>query len=278
MTMSTVTDTMTLTSPDGTDVKALAEGSGPTILIVHGGLDDGSSWEKVAARLTPRFRVVRVVRRQYRVDLPPLSPYSMDAEVDTVLTVAGSIPGPMVIVGHSSGGVVALETIAAAPARLTDGPEKFAGAVLYEPPVVTGPPDPGDDRLKRAQAMMDAGKPGRAMQIFISEIVGMPAPAAVAMRTAVAANSRLRALAPRQLTDMDGLSVRLDAYASIGIPVLLLGGDQSPAHLGEKLDVLAATLPNTDKVIMAGRDHGANQRAPEDLAARIAVFADQILR
>jgi pimeloyl-ACP methyl ester carboxylesterase len=278
MTMSTVTDAMTLTSPDGTEVKALAEGSGPTILIVHGGLDDGSSWQKVAAQLSPRFRVVRVVRRQYRVDLPPLSPYSMDAEVDTVLTVADAIPGPMVIVGHSSGGVVALEALAAAPARLAGGPEKFSGSVLYEPPIVTGPADPGNDSLKRAQAAMDAGKAGRAMQIFLQEIVGMPAPAAMAMRAVVGANSRLRALAPRQLTDINGLPVRLDAYASIGVPVLLLGGDQSPAQLGEKLDVLAATLPSAEKVIMAGRDHGANQRAPEDLAARIAVFADKILR
>ena len=39
------------------------------------------------------------------------------------------------LAGHSSGAVVALEALAAEPGV-------FAGAVLYEPPVATGPPDP----------------------------------------------------------------------------------------------------------------------------------------
>jgi pimeloyl-ACP methyl ester carboxylesterase len=120
-------------SADGTDVRAWDEGRGPVILIIHPGNDDGTSWRKVAARLSGRFRVVRIVRRQYRLDLPAPCPYSMAREVEDVLALAEVIGEPMVVVGHSSGGVVALEVLAAEPSA-------FAGAVLFEPPVAIGPP------------------------------------------------------------------------------------------------------------------------------------------
>src|ERR1700727_2844750 len=130
---------ITLTTADGTDVRAFDEGHGPVILVVHPGFDDGKSWGKVAARLSGRFRVVRIVRRQYRLDRPAPVPYSIAREAGDVLALAADIGEPMVIVGHSSGGVVALEALAAAPAAV------FAGAVLFEPPVAIGPPPGGEE-------------------------------------------------------------------------------------------------------------------------------------
>src|SRR5262245_11075602 len=121
---------ITTTAKDGTEVRAVDQGRGPAILIVHPGFDDGSSWHRVAARLADRFRVVRLHRRQYRLDLPG-GPCAIDQEVDDVLALAGLIGEPVLVVGHSSGAVVALEALAASDA--------FAGAVLYEPPVHTSP-------------------------------------------------------------------------------------------------------------------------------------------
>ena len=182
-------------SADGTGVRAFDEGSGPVIVVVHPGLDDGRSWGKVAARLSGRFRVVRIVRRHYRLDLPVPAAYSIAAEVDDVLALAKAIGEPMVIVGHSSGGVVALEVLAASPGT-------FAGA----------------------------GKPVQAMRIFSRDVVGMPAFAAWLVRPVVAVTPKMRALAPRQLTDLDGVGLRLASYARITIPVVLLGGERSPAQ------------------------------------------------
>ena len=145
---------ITLTTADGTDVRAFDEGHGPVILVVHPGFDDGKSWRKVAARLSGRFRVVRIVRRQYRLDRPAPVPYSIAREAEDVLALAADIGEPMVIVGHSSGGVVALEALAAAPAAV------FAGAVLFEPPVAIGPPPgaeaPGGDETRRPGGRQDA--------------------------------------------------------------------------------------------------------------------------
>jgi pimeloyl-ACP methyl ester carboxylesterase len=65
-----MTTTITAIAADGTDVRAVDEGQGPVILVIHPGLDDGRSWGKVTARLSPRFRVVRIARRHYRMDIP----------------------------------------------------------------------------------------------------------------------------------------------------------------------------------------------------------------
>jgi pimeloyl-ACP methyl ester carboxylesterase len=262
--------TITARTADGTDVRAIDEGHGPVILVIHPGLDDGRSWGKVAARLSPRFRVVRIVRHHYRLDLPADS-YSISREVEDVLALAQAIGEPMVIVGHSSGAVVALEALAASP-----GP--FAGAVLFEPPVATGPPDPsGSAALAMANAAVADGKPGKAAQIFIRDIVGMPAFSARMLRLLVPVLPRLRVLIPRQISDLDGVGLRLDAYAEITTPAVLLGGERSPAHLAQSLDALATAMPHAERVTLSRRDHFANRKAPAEVARVIEALARQVL-
>jgi pimeloyl-ACP methyl ester carboxylesterase len=75
---------ITAIAADGTDVRAFDEGAGPVVLVIHPGLDDGRSWGKVAEHLAPRFRVVRVVRRHYRLDLPAAGGYSISGEVEDI--------------------------------------------------------------------------------------------------------------------------------------------------------------------------------------------------
>jgi pimeloyl-ACP methyl ester carboxylesterase len=261
---------MIAVSADGTEVRALDDGDGPAILVIHPGLDDGRSWAKVAARLSGRFRVLRVVRRHYRLDLPP-APYSITREVEDVLALASAIGPPMLVVGHSSGAVVALEAMARAPGA-------FAGAVLFEPPVATGPPDPsGAVAIARANAAVADGKPGKAGQIFVRDIVGMPAVTALLLRAIVIVMPRLRALVPRQITDLDGVGIRLDAYAKISTPTILLGAERSPAHLARSLDALAAVMPNAEKIVLERRDHQAHQKAPGDVAEVIQALARRVI-
>ena len=84
------------------------EGTGPLVLVVHGGLSDESAWAKVAAELTPSFRVVRIRRRLYRMELPADAATDFAREVDDLLALAAKIGEPSVLVGHSSGAIVAL--------------------------------------------------------------------------------------------------------------------------------------------------------------------------
>jgi pimeloyl-ACP methyl ester carboxylesterase len=263
---------ITTTAADGTSVRAYDEGQGPVILLLHGGMDDGASWATVAARLRSQFRVLRLHRRQYRLDLKTGEACTMAQEVEHVRALVKLIDEPMLVVGHSSGGVLALEALVALP-------EAFAGAVLYEPPCVIGPPL-GGEALMRAQAALAAGKPGRALDIFLRDIVRTPAWAAWMSGAFVPLVPRLGRLAPHQLDDcaaIDEVGLRLEAYARIEVPVVLLGGERSPAHLGERLDALERVLPNTERVPLRRQGHAANNLAPARVAEIITRLGDKTL-
>ncbi|MEU4471033.1 alpha/beta hydrolase [Micromonospora sp. NPDC023888] len=69
----------------------------PTVVLVHGAWADGSSWDKVTAKLQDDG---------YRVVTPPnlLSGVSKDSE--NLRAYLDTITGPIVLVGHSYGGMV----------------------------------------------------------------------------------------------------------------------------------------------------------------------------
>ena len=261
---------LTVPAGDGTEIRADDDGAGSCVLIVHPGLDDGRSWRPVAELLALRFRVVSVHRRQYRLDLP--GGCSIAEEAADVVALARAIGAPLLLVGHSSGGLVALEA-------LLQAPDSFAGAVLYEPPIETAP---GEFRpaLQRAQSAVRAGRMGRALAIFFRDVVGVSAAAASLSGRALALLPRWRDLAPRQIADLaaiDDVGVALDRYTAIAAPVLLLTGDRSKDHLGRRTRALADALPGARTVVLTKQGHDANRRAPATVAAQVETFANAVL-
>lgn len=96
-------------------ITVVEQGAGPTVLIVHGGSGDVTAWAQVAARLADGFRVLRYTRPLYRLDPPPTGARAVTTEVGDLLAVAHAAAAPVVLVGHSSGAVVALEAALAEP-------------------------------------------------------------------------------------------------------------------------------------------------------------------
>jgi pimeloyl-ACP methyl ester carboxylesterase len=102
---------------DGRPVPVTEEGQGPAVLLLHAGSADRSSWAGVAAALAARFRVLRFDRWTYRdshADAAPAGADAMAAEVRDVLAVTTGVGERPLLVGHSSGAVVALESALAA--------------------------------------------------------------------------------------------------------------------------------------------------------------------
>jgi pimeloyl-ACP methyl ester carboxylesterase len=241
-----------------------------TVLVVHGGLDDGRAWRRVTAALEPRHRVVCAPRRQYRRDLA--AGCSIGEEADDVVALATALGEPVLAVGHSSGGIVVLEALLRAPSA-------FAGALVYEPPVEL---TPGEFRpaLRRAQDALAAGRVGRALAIFFGDVVRVPRMQARVAGVLLALHPHVRALAARQIADLaaiDELGVRLDAYAKIRVPVVLLSGGRSPAHLQERTRALADAIPAARTVVLPDQGHDANRRAPADVVAEIDGLAGAVL-
>ncbi|MFD8013857.1 alpha/beta fold hydrolase [Streptomyces sp. NPDC058955] len=75
-------------------------GPAPTVVLVHGAFADASSWQPVVERLQKDGLTVRAVAN-------PLRGLATDAA--HVRAFLASIPGPVVLVGHSYGGAVITE-------------------------------------------------------------------------------------------------------------------------------------------------------------------------
>jgi pimeloyl-ACP methyl ester carboxylesterase len=256
----------------GASIAVTDAGQGPAILLLHAGSTNGSSWSGVAGVLSERFRVLRFDRLTYRHDPPPTGADAMAGEVTDVLAIASAVEGPLLLVGHSSGAVVALQSALAAPSR-------FAGMLLYEPPVAVTEPL-GGDALRRARAALEAGDPDRAMAIHSRDIAGSPPLAVAFMRLVPPVRHAMRGYAAGQIADdeaLESLGVGIDRYAALDLPVLLLGGARSPAHMRAQLDALANVLPRLDSVVILARQgHLATLRAPDKVAEVIASFADRV--
>lgn len=84
----------------GTATAQAADQSRPTIVLVHGAFAESSSWNGVVARLEQDgFPVIAVAN--------PLRSVASDGAA--VASVVNSVPGPVILVGHSYGGAVITE-------------------------------------------------------------------------------------------------------------------------------------------------------------------------
>lgn len=263
---------LTVTARDGTTVRAWDKGRGRPILIVHPGMDDGSTWHAVGDLLAARFRVVIPHRRTYRSDLPAAG---MPGELDHIRALVEEIGAPVLLVGHSSGAVVSLEA-------LVDRPAAFAGAVLYDPPLVAdGLPFvhvPGT--IDRARAAVAAGKNGKAFAVFARGVLRLPAPLAWLSAVLASTVPRVKSLVPAQIEDgaaIEQLGNRLDAYAGIKVPAVLLTGEREQGDLHARLAALAQAMPHAERVAMPKQAHSANRRAPAEVAEVVQGLANRVL-
>ena len=69
----------------------------PTIVLVHGAWADGSGWSDVVKRLQ---------RAGYPVRVPPNPLRSLPGDSATLKSFIATVPGPLILVGHSYGGAV----------------------------------------------------------------------------------------------------------------------------------------------------------------------------
>lgn len=261
-----------VSSGDVGPVTAIDDGSGPNLLVVHPGGSDATTWDGVTRLLADDHRVVRIRRRIYVPGADIALPHSMAVEAADILAVAELLDPPVLLVGHSSGAVAALE------AALLDR-SAFAGLVLYEPPMPTTELLAGAAGA-RARAALDSGDPVEAMRIHLRDIVRMPADMVDEMFADVHIQAAFAAQAAAQIADdeaIDALGAGIDRFAGLGTPTTLIEGDQSPAHLRERLADLAATLPDARVVTLEGQGHIAHLTAPDTLAGAVRAMAREVL-
>jgi pimeloyl-ACP methyl ester carboxylesterase len=226
---------MMVTSKDGTAIAVDRVGDGPSVVCVGGALNDRNSTAGVAALLADRFTVHSYDRRG-RGDSGDTQPYAVDREIEDLAAVVEEAGGAAMAYGMSSGAILVLRA-AAAGVPLTR-------LALYEPPfkVPDAPPAPPDYSARLAADIV-AGRPGDALELFMVEVVGMPAEIVSGMRR-TPMWSALTALAPSLRYDGavtgDG---SIPPVAAVTVPVTVLAGTASPDWMRAAAHAVALALP-----------------------------------
>jgi pimeloyl-ACP methyl ester carboxylesterase len=173
------------------------------------------------------------------------------------------------VFGWSSGAVLTLDA-AAAGLPITH-------VALFEPPFVVDdsrPPLPAD-YVERLDAAVAAGRPGDAVELFMTAAAGMSADDVAGLRQSPFWPT-LEAVAPTIAYDgrimgstMSGAPLPRDRWAAITVPVLVMHGIDTMPFLISAARAAAEHLPTATLQAVPGEQHNA---APEVLAPAIRQF------
>lgn len=233
------------------------------MVLVQGAIATAVQYLELADALSDRFSVYLPDRRGRGMSeklYESTHDIARDVEdVDAVLVATGASR----VFGLSSGAVITLEAARALP--------RVASAAVYEPPFYdTGISHEG---IRQLNAEIDRGDLASALvsSLLVARtapavVRALPRPAArLLARVVIAVNDRrpgseatFRDLLPGVRYDFNvvgGMDGRMDVFAAVDKPVLLLSGTRSPTFLRHSVRQLARVLPRARHVELDGLNH-----------------------
>ena len=274
--MSTATDTThAVLSQDGAKISYLTMGSGPSVLVIPGALSMAADYAAFASTLAEHFTVHTIERRGRGRSSPQGDDYSIIKEREDLLALQQET-GASFLVGHSFGGLVALEV-----ARNNQAITKIA---IYEPGVsIDGsiPMDwmPGYEKKLAEKKYLDAfvefslsvgplrarKTPPWLMKLLVSLFL-----------SSHERKQRLGLL--HECLHEHQEEARLDSsyenYREIAAGVLLMYGGKSDATwVDMSMERLAAVLPQSETKEFPKLNHfGIDKKAPREVARLVSAY------
>lgn len=262
-----------VTSSDGTTVgyDRLSD-DGPALVLVGGGLDDGSENVPLGEHLAAAGFAVVNYRRRGRGDSGDTAPYAVEREVEDLAAVIEAAGGRAHLFGASSGGALALEAAAAGLPV-----DRIA---VHEVPYLVGEPMVAawQQYVADLGAVLDAGDRAEALRLFM-RLAGSP-DEAIAGAEAAPVWPALLELAPTLRYDAACIGAGpppAERLAAVARPVLLSTGATVDPHsaglpvdfFGAAADAAAALLPDAQRLTVEVAGHVAD---PALLAPKLEEF------
>jgi hypothetical protein len=252
-----------VTSADGTRLAVTCEGSGPAVVLVGGGLDDGAENAPLATALSPWFTVYNYARRG-RGGSGDIQPYAVAQEIEDLAAVITLAGGAAHVHGVSSGGALALRAAAAGVpiTRLS----------VYEVPYAVGDEAVAvwQEYLEQLTATLTRGDLDGALRLFmrlagageddIAAAASSPAwPGLLAIAHTLAYDAAC-------LGDGEPPAAEL---ARVTQPTLVATGAVPDPHMDglpsgffdTAADVIATNVPNATRKVVKGESHVADPAA-----------------
>jgi pimeloyl-ACP methyl ester carboxylesterase len=274
--MHTATDTtQTVLSQDGAKVSYLTVGSGPSIIVIPGALSMAADYAAFAHALAEHFTVHTIERRGRGESSPQGDDYSIVKEREDVLALQRKT-GASMLVGHSFGGLVALEVARSNPACT-----KIA---VYEPGVSIDGSIPMGWIPGYKQKLAD----GKLLDAFVEFSLGVGPERArntppwlmkLMLPLFVKARKRQEMLGLLQQNLREHQEVaRLDSsyehYREITAGVLFMyGGKSDSGWVNLSVQRLAAIIPHFETKAFPKLNHfGIDQQAPQEVARAVSDY------
>lgn len=249
-------------STDGTSITYQRSGSGPAVILVCGGLDDGGENAALATELARHFTVYNYARRG-RGDSGDTAPYSVEREIEDIDALISQAGGSAHVFGVSTGGALALEAAAAGLAI-----DRMA---VYEVPYMDNDTAARQwsEYVDQLTAALADDRRGDALELFM-RLAGSSEDDIAGAR-ASSFWPGMEALAPTLAYDAaclgDGWppATRL---ATIAQPTLVATGGLADPHMGglqpgffdNAADAITAALPTAQRRIIEGQTHVADPK------------------
>jgi pimeloyl-ACP methyl ester carboxylesterase len=234
-------------------------GRSRSLFCVHGSAVSGKSWNALAAPLRDHVVVLAPDRLGQAPGerWPADRPTSFDAEAEHLAAALAAAPGPVHLFGHSYGGAVAMQMALRWPGRV-------ARLTLYEPTRFAllcrggrALGDAGREILAVGHGTHEraaAGQEAAAARVFVDYWSG----AGIWAAMDVGRQQRLALQMPKVGAEFLAAfadPLPLEAWRALEMPVLLLGGETSPAPVRAINALLASVLPRSASVTLPGIGH-----------------------
>jgi pimeloyl-ACP methyl ester carboxylesterase len=234
-------------------------------VLVHGAGNYSARWNPILPLLEDQFSIYAMDRRG-RGASGDADTYSLQLEFDDVVAVVDSIQEPVDVLGHSLGGICALE--AALKSR------NIRKLILYEPPIPVHEPLISEETLNRLDTLLKTGDLESVLTTVMLEVIKMPRNDVENLRKSPTWQDRV-AIAhtlPREFRAANAYRLNNEPLRNLTTPTLLMLGGNSPPVFKEAIEALASVLPRSRTVILAGQQHIAIDTAPALFAQEVRNF------
>jgi pimeloyl-ACP methyl ester carboxylesterase len=267
---------MSMARINGVDLYYELSGSGEPLVLVHGSWGDHHNWDAVVSTLAESFRVLAYDRRGHGASERPAGQGSVFEDADDLAGLVDELGlAPAHIAGNSFGAATVLRAA-------TRRPEVFRTLIAHEPPLfplLAGTKlEPAlvevQRRIDAVTRLLEGGDDEGAARLFVETVAFRPGAweeqLTPEMREVFIFN------APTfldEVRDADALQMDLDALSGFDRPALVTSGTESAPFFGPVVDMVAESLPQSERVTIDGADHVPHISIPGRYVELVRTFA-----
>ncbi len=243
-------------------------GSGHTVLMLHGiGGGHLAFAPQVETLASQGYRAVAWDMPGYGRS-PPIEPYTFKGLAQSCITLIEALQGgPVTLLGHSMGGMVAQEVVARRP-------ELVSRLILCGTSPSFGKPD-GDwqrEFISQRTAPLDAGQTMADLAaVLVPQMIG-PGSLPEGVKLATHCMSGVNAAAYRRALECIVTFDRRANLPHIHVPTLLVAGEHDRNAPSAVMQKMAGAIAGSTFIEMKGIGHLQNLEAPEEFDALVLNF------